>query len=309
MKNYSKDYRRHATQPHGLPDDRPVRRVGLTLFSGFSLPEASLILEAFHFANALSEAGGVIGLRFDVYLLSVMGGKIASSSSVSVWTDSIDSRSREDSFHALFIAGGAGVQNALRDERLITWLQQIHSRSERIFPISEGRLLLQAAGFRPADGDPLQAALSLIGENLGVEVVRQIAQRLELQFESQSTEMVRKNTPIIVSEQIQASARWLEMNADRAIAMDEVAQVASMSERNFLRRFKLEMGKTPSDYLLFVRLDMCCRLLAETDLPVDKIARRCGLSSGGRLSKILRRHLGITPTEYRASRRQLTDSK
>jgi len=76
-----------------------------------------------------------------------------------------------------------------------------------------------------------------------------------------------------------------------------------MSERNFLRRFKMEMGVTPSDYLLFVRLDMSCRLLGETNLPVDKIARRCGIGSGGRLSKLFRKHLGTTPTEYRASKR------
>ncbi|CAN7560066.1 GlxA family transcriptional regulator [Paraburkholderia terricola] len=308
MKNYSRDYRRYATQPRGLTDEHTVRRVGLTLFNGFSLPETALVLEAFHCANAIIKADGIDGLRFDVYLLSVAGGKIASSSAVSVWTDSVDSHVQAGDFYALFVADGAGVQNAQQDDRLITWLQRVHSRSERIFSISGG-LQLQAAGFHPGDSDPLQAALSLIGNDLGVEAARQIAQRLEQRLEDQSLAVVRKDTSIIVSDQIRASARWLEMNAYRPIAMEEVAQVASMSERNFLRRFKLEMGKTPSDYLLLVRLSRCCHLLAETDLPVDKVARRCGISSGGRLSKVLRKHLGVTPIEYRASRRKSTDSK
>jgi transcriptional regulator GlxA family with amidase domain len=309
MKNYSRDYRRYATQPRGLTDEHTVRRVGLTLFNGFSLPEAALILEAFHCANARVKADGADGIRFDVSLLSVAGGKIASSSSVFVWTDSVDSPVHAGDFHALFVAGGVGVQDALRDNRLIAWLQRIQPHSQRIFPIDGGRLLLQAAGFHPGDSDPLQAALSLIGNDLGVEAARQIAQRLEQRLEDQSLAIVRKDTSIIVSDQIRASARWLEMNAYRPIAMEEVAQVASMSERNFLRRFKLEMGKAPSDYLLLVRLSRCCHLLAETDLPVDKVARRCGISSGGRLSKVLRKHLGVTPIEYRASRRKSTDSK
>jgi transcriptional regulator GlxA family with amidase domain len=59
---------------------------------------------------------------------------------------------------------------------------------------------------------------------------------------------------------------------------------------------------------LFVRLDMCCRLLAETNLPVDKVARRCGIGNGGRLSKIFRRYLGTTPTEYRAIKRRSIES-
>ncbi|MBK5066308.1 helix-turn-helix domain-containing protein [Burkholderia sp. R-70199] len=59
-----------------------------------------------------------------------------------------------------------------------------------------------------------------------------------------------------------------------------------MSERNFLRRFRTEMGLSPSDYLLKIRLDMSCRLLVESNLPVDKIARRCGLGNGRQLSKL-----------------------
>ncbi|NPT68541.1 helix-turn-helix domain-containing protein [Paraburkholderia sp. RL16-012-BIC-B] len=50
---------------------------------------------------------------------------------------------------------------------------------------------------------------------------------------------------------------------------------------------------------------MSCRLLVETDLPVDKIARRCGIGNGGQLSKIFRTNLATTPTAYRASKRQL----
>lgn len=85
---------------------------------------------------------------------------------------------------------------------------------------------------------------------------------------------------------IRASARWLRKNGDRPISVVEAAQIAAMSECSFLRRFKLEMGITPSEYLLRARLDMTCHLLVETDFPVDKIAPRCGIGNGDRLAKI-----------------------
>jgi transcriptional regulator GlxA family with amidase domain len=98
-----------------------------------------------------------------------------------------------------------------------------------------------------------------------------------------------------------ASARWLDANVDRPISIGLAADVAAMSERNFLRRFRAEMGMTPSDYLQNARLKLSCRMLLESQLPVDKIARRCGIGSGGQLAKLFKKHLSITPTDYRLS--------
>ncbi|MFL9937667.1 helix-turn-helix domain-containing protein, partial [Paraburkholderia sp. RL18-103-BIB-C] len=74
-------------------------------------------------------------------------------------------------------------------------------------------------------------------------------------------------------------------------------------ERNFLRLFKRELGLTPSQYLLRARLKLTCELLANSDLSIDKIARRTGLSNGERLSNLFRKQLSMSPTEYRASKR------
>ena len=322
---------RDATQSQVFHDVRSVRRIGIALFDGFSLPEAATVVEIFQSANALCMSLRIDGPRYDVHLVSVSGGRIASSSSVFVWTDSIKSRGHADDFHALFIAGGAGVHSMMSEEHLIAWLSQLDLRSERIFPISERRLLLNVAEssntsrkFRRGEGahevarnglkvstsqrssTPLRAALALIEEDLGAEIAREISGSLRLRYDEQFTSVPKKNAFGAVSEKIQSSAQWLDMNCGRTITIEEAAQFVAMSERNFLRRFKMEMGVTPSDYLLYVRIEKCCHLLSETDLPVDKIARRCGIGSGGQLSKVFRKYLGVTPTEYRASKRSFS---
>ncbi|CAN0627242.1 Helix-turn-helix, AraC domain-containing protein [Burkholderia multivorans] len=308
-------------------DASMVRHIGITLFNGFALHEAVTIGQAFQSANTLSESGRHGAALYNISLLSVAGGMIASSSSVLVWTESVDAHAVAENFHALFIIGGNGIRGALRDERLIRWLQRAVPRSQLTYSITEGRLLFEAAVTRPhaADdvlhaparrppgpfpgprhanaSDPLQTALSVIQGDLGTEVAKQIAAGAAPPRETQFTPIVRRNTALNVSERIQASARWLAANGERAVSICEAAQVAAMSERNFLRRFKLELGITPSDYLMYVRLDMCCRLLTETDLPIRTIALRCGFNGGGRMSKLFRQHLSTTPTAYRLNNR------
>jgi transcriptional regulator GlxA family with amidase domain len=40
--------------------------------------------------------------------------------------------------------------------------------------------------------------------------------------------------------------------------------------------------------------------LSNTRLPADKIARQVGLANGDRLSKLFRRCVGMSPSEYRS---------
>ncbi|MEM5292488.1 helix-turn-helix domain-containing protein [Paraburkholderia sabiae] len=114
-----------------------------------------------------------------------------------------------------------------------------------------------------------------------------------------SSEMPETVAERLPSSNIQIAVRWMDANIASPISIDAVADAAAMSQRNFLRRFRKETGMTPSDYLLRARLNLCCRLLVETRLPVDKIARRCGFSGGAQLAKLFRKSLSTTPTAYR----------
>lgn len=302
-------------------------RVDIAVFNGFALPEVAALVEIFQKANALAAARTPHQPCYTVSLLSAPGGRIASSSSVFVWTERVDSHRYEDGKRALFIAGGTGTRQACRDKCLNDWLSREHALSEIVHPIAEGRLLLDAAGLsnrygrlldashqsrapyppRPASNAPdtVQTALLIVEQDLGAELARKVSGALAPQRIRSSSSLAAGTNPR-VSKQIMASARWLEENAGRPIRIGDAAEFAVMSERNFLRKFQNEIGMTPSDYLMRARLNLSCRMLVESSLPVDKIARHCGFGGGAQLAKLFQKCLSITPTEFR-SRNEMFD--
>ncbi|PTB20568.1 hypothetical protein C9I57_12080 [Trinickia symbiotica] len=105
-----------------------------------------------------------------------------------------------------------------------------------------------------------------------------------------------------VSERIKTAVQWLKEHYGERVSISGMAKLALMSERNFQRRFRGEVGMTPHEYLSKVRLESARSLLDNTALPVDKIARHCGLFNGDHLRKQFLKRFGITPAEYRSAR-------
>ncbi|WP_207004567.1 GlxA family transcriptional regulator [Trinickia mobilis] len=304
-----------------------TRRIAILLFDGFSLLGAGLVAEVFHVANELASAGANDDWVYDVCFLSADGGNVTCSSSVRVWTDGLDAR-HYMGFDALFVAGGKGARAAANDERLIGWLRRVHTKTTSVRSIAEGCVLLDAAGIgsyemqrhfssymihagheeHAADtGDRLESmksALTMVKRDLGLDVARGVAERLMPGSSARLVPLLGDAGAASAGDKIRAAARWLQDNCERPISIADAAQVAAMSERNFLRRFKLELGITPSDYLLQARLAITCSLLTDSELPVDKIARRSGMGNGDRLAKIFRKRMMISPTEFRIQSRR-----
>lgn len=70
------------------------------------------------------------------------------------------------------------------------------------------------------------------------------------------------------------------------------------------RRFKQDTGKTFSAYLQDVRIDNVCRLLANTDLPVEAVANQVGYTDMKHFHRLFRERMGMTPRADRMMLRQ-----
>ena len=73
-----------------------------------------------------------------------------------------------------------------------------------------------------------------------------------------------------------------------------------MSERNFARAFRRELGQTPGAYVEALRVERARQELEATDAPIDVIARRCGFGTPETLRRAFRRRLRVGPAAYRA---------
>jgi transcriptional regulator GlxA family with amidase domain len=304
-----------------------TRRIALLMFNDCSLQGAGVVAEVFQVANELASAGSGAWL-YDVSFLSVDGGMVTSSSGLRVWTDRLDA-ANEPGFDALYVAGGRGACEAAADERLIAWLRRVRRDIGMIRPIAEGRALLDAAygseseasaalrrpvsGARQAEPgvdandrlDSMRSALTMIKRDLGGATARTVAERLLADSCASLAPLLGDDGALSPGDKVRAAARWLQENCQQAISIADAAQFAAMSERNFLRRFKMEMGITPSNFLLHERLAATCSLLIESELPVDKIARRTGMGNGDRLAKVFRKRMRISPTEFRIQGRRM----
>ncbi|POM25486.1 HTH-type transcriptional regulator CdhR [Actinomadura rubteroloni] len=94
---------------------------------------------------------------------------------------------------------------------------------------------------------------------------------------------------------------WALTHLSDPLTIADLAAHARVSERTLTRRFRTETGQSPLQWLLARRVDRARELLETTDLPIEEIARTSGLGSGDSLRARFARHLGITPTAYRAT--------
>ncbi|MBO5899054.1 MAG: helix-turn-helix transcriptional regulator, partial [Clostridia bacterium] len=64
---------------------------------------------------------------------------------------------------------------------------------------------------------------------------------------------------------------------------------------------KRETGKTLSEYTREKRIQHAAHLLATTQLQIQTVALHCGMMDVQYFSKVFKRELGLTPSEYRQS--------
>ncbi len=108
-----------------------------------------------------------------------------------------------------------------------------------------------------------------------------------------------KNSDARALLRIGAAISHLETNFQEPINLDQLAQIARMSNRNFVRSFQAAMGNSPIAYLIQLRLNRAASLLRRTELNVTEIAFQVGFSDSNYFTRQFRKLLGMTPGQYR----------
>ena len=93
---------------------------------------------------------------------------------------------------------------------------------------------------------------------------------------------------------------WAMRNLDKPLTLTDLARHAGVSVRTLTRRFHAESGVSPLQWLLHQRVERAKELLETTALPMDQVARACGLGTADSLRGHIVRRTGLTPSAYRA---------
>ena len=94
---------------------------------------------------------------------------------------------------------------------------------------------------------------------------------------------------------------YVEANLEQEIALAALADTAGMSPHYFSELFKQSLGLPPHQYVLRRRIERARELLRDSRITVFEAAVRTGFSDQSHFTRIFRRIVGITPTQYRAT--------
>ncbi|MFA6308767.1 MAG: AraC family transcriptional regulator [Clostridia bacterium] len=108
-----------------------------------------------------------------------------------------------------------------------------------------------------------------------------------------------KNKSPKLKELIEVSQNYIHNNFERDISIGDIAKFIFLSKSYFAKAFKDEIGTSPMNYLLKIRVQRSKELLSETDIKICDIALNVGFSNQQRFNEIFKKYTNVTPLKYR----------
>lgn len=306
------------------------RRIALLIFPDFQLLDASGPIAAFEIAARYVA---------DAYRLSLVAreaGPVPSSSGVAMMAE----RWSDEPCHTLMIAGGEGTRPAALCPETIAWVQGQAADARRTASVCSGAYVLAQAGLldgrratthwnRSADFarryprvrlDPdrifvrdghiwtsagitagIDMSLAIIGEDLGEDVARAVAQQLVVYHrrpggQSQFSVLLEMGGG---QGRFAALLDWIRERLDEPLGVEQLAAQMAMSPRNFARAFAAETGVTPAKAVERLRLETARERVEGGSEPIDAIARAVGFNDPERMRRAFLRAFGQPPQALR----------
>ncbi|WP_262492979.1 helix-turn-helix domain-containing protein [Mucilaginibacter pineti] len=95
--------------------------------------------------------------------------------------------------------------------------------------------------------------------------------------------------------------KFIKDNLHQQISLQQVADIACMTEPSFCRFFKKKVKKNFSQFLSEIRVAHARELLIQTDKSVNDIAYLCGFKTSSHFCHVFKEHSGQSPVQYKLS--------
>jgi AraC-like DNA-binding protein len=105
-----------------------------------------------------------------------------------------------------------------------------------------------------------------------------------------------------IDPRLEAALRWMDVHCLDHPPLPAAARIAGLAPAVFHRRFTAAFSCTPRAWLEARRLDHARSLLREPGASVQAGAATCGYANPFHFSRVMRRRLGVSPSQVRAQR-------
>jgi transcriptional regulator GlxA family with amidase domain len=148
----------------------------------------------------------------------------------------------------------------------------------------------------------IDLALAWVEEDCGAALAHEAARELVL-FLRRPGGQPQVSVSLSAQASEMASIRelqiWIADHLQSKLSVESLADRMAMSVRNFERVFTREVGTTPSQYVLQMRVEAARRQLERTRDGIKQVAAAAGFGTVLMMRRAFVRLLGITPRRYR----------
>jgi len=315
-------------------EDTMKRRIGLLLPPGFQALDL-MATTVYEFANALCDEP-----CYEVSILSEHGGAMTSSSGINVLTEAV---TRYD-YDTLLVAGQmvprrpsspgfveilrqAGVQSrrvgsictgafllaeaGLLDGKRATTHWSVARDLQRMYPkvrVEEDRIFINDGNVWTSAGMTACAdlCLALVESDHGIELSRNIARKLVVYHrrsggQSQFSALLELEPK---SDRIQQALSYAKRHLRKPLSVDELAEAANLSTRQFSRTFRIETGQSPARAIEVLRVEAARAMIEGSNHSIDVVARETGFSDPERMRRAFLRAFGQPPQAIKRAARE-----
>ena len=155
----------------------------------------------------------------------------------------------------------------------------------------------------------LDLTLAFVEEDHGAESARRVARELVTYLQrpgNQAQMSMYVAAPAPKHTLVRDVVAHITAHLDGELSAPRLASHADVRERHLTRLFLEHLGQTPGRFIRLARTEAAAKRLASTELPMERVAARCGFGSTETLRQAFIARYGISPSRYRETQvRQL----
>ncbi|MFT6746441.1 MAG: transcriptional regulator GlxA family with amidase domain [Glaciecola sp.] len=146
----------------------------------------------------------------------------------------------------------------------------------------------------------LNFTLYLIERYFGRETAIWCSKVCEIEFDrlSQNEFIIFSGQKDHSDEPIKSAQDYIENNYHHKLNVDEIAQIANLNGRSFLRRFKKATANTPLEYIQRVKIEAAKKKLESTTKTILEVMYDIGYNDDKAFRTTFRKYSGLSPKAY-----------